>query len=212
MTQDVELPDLPTMAGGELIEQSPAEPLTVEAPNDEQLAVGRWFHVSERGLSVQGKPSFEAWARCGRALRAAERGLGFAIGDYIILVEHHLGERASQLIDSSDWAEATVRAYRWLSESVLPENREPRLSIRHHQAVAKMPPAEQRHWLQKSIDGDNGEQWTSERLRKEIHAKTELVENAWFLTAEFQSAEDRDKVAKELELQGHACKTWARRE
>lgn len=71
----------------------------------------------------------------------------------------------AQLIPPT-YKESTLRVYKWVAESVPPENRiaDPRISFSHIREIAHLPPDSQVWWLNKAIDN----QWISDELKKHI--------------------------------------------
>lgn len=139
------------------------------------VGMGKFFEMSLTGLRVKGRPSLDVCGDFFEALRVFEKSLQFAIGDFILWTEGMYGEAAAQLIDSGDWSESTVRAYRWVSSKVPPATRRPELYWSHHQAVAERSPEEQKLWLERAVQGTDGESWSVNRLLRELRA-AKLIE------------------------------------
>jgi hypothetical protein len=91
----------------------------------------------------------------------------FLVGDLCIAAESLLGERASQLEALfPDYAPQTLANYCSVCMRVPPERRRSELSYRHHEAVASLPPEQQRNWLDRAVPSG----WTVAQLREAIQA------------------------------------------
>jgi hypothetical protein len=170
------------------------------------------FQFTSQGLVVTGDPSFEDWAQAMHTVAVIERGLAFLVGDLIRFGEDKFGELAAQVIDARSWKPETVRAYTWLAEKVPMENRmlDRGLTVKHHLAVAKLPEPEQRKWLQRALN--NGEeQWTTARLQAAIKNGADEEATRFYVLVECTTQKRRDELQKQLELDGHICKSVDKR-
>ena len=190
-------------------ESHPSVPLAVLSP----VQIGKYFQITPTGLLVTGEPDFDTCAGFGEMLRTFEVGLQFAIGDYARYVEGRFGEQASQILDATGWAEATLRVYTWVSGKVPAENRmvDRGLSFKHHMAVAGLSPSQQRKWLDHALGNGDGEPWSVNRLTAAVKAGADVTPTAWLVLATCTSERQQSKVMKLLELEGVACKTMERR-
>ena len=170
------------------------------------------FALSSRGLVIRGNPGFEECARVGRLLPVAERSLQFAMGDFINYLERRFGEQASQIIDpEAGWSEETCRVYAWIAKSIEPERRRSdRLGIRHHAAVAKLPPDLQKKWLDWAANDGSIRPRTVQHLLLAM-SEAQEAERAWWLLVAAKSEEDAEELRAQLEAQGRACKPQVRR-
>lgn len=185
------------------------EPARVEAVN-----IGAHFQITESGLSVNGQPTFEQCEAMWSALRLMEKSLQFAIGDAIKYLEGRWGERAAQIIDAAGISFATARAYRWTATKVDESTRRMDvLTYSHHQAVAKLPPREQRRWLDRAaapVDKQEGEAWPVARLKAAIKSNTDAEPTAFFVLVRCVTVEARDRLQARLEAEGYVCKATER--
>ena len=74
----------------------------------------------------------------------------FAIGDWLIFIEHVYPEEWSQLAEVLGLTVETRREYMRVSERVARSRRRPKLDWSQHRAVASLPPPEQKEWLRKA--------------------------------------------------------------
>jgi len=176
------------------------------------VSFGECFKIGPSGLDVIGKPSFEQCEALWETLRTMEKSIQFAIGDAMKYFRERWGERADQIIsDGTGWSLETLRAYEWTSDKVRPEVRmiDRGLSYSHHQAVAKLPPVEQKKWLAEAVDGDAP--WPVSRLKQAIKANGDLDVTAWFVIVRAKDEASRDRLMSELESRGFICKSTDRR-
>lgn len=164
------------------------------------------FTLTSSGLKVEGNPTIEQWAEVGQILAVMDRALAFLVGDWIRFGEDRYGEMAAQFIDARQWQPETVRNYVWLAERVPQPNRmlDRGLTIRHHQLVAKLPPAEQGRWLRRALN-DGGQRWTPNMLRAAIRGNDETASDTeWYVVVPFENEGSRDKFVDELRMRGLA--------
>lgn len=176
------------------------------------VSLGVHFEVTPRGLTVKGRPNFEAFDALGETLRTLEHSLAFVVGDFFREAEERFGEQASQILDHTGWSESTLRAYRWTATKVSQADRRMDvLKYAHHQAVAKLSPKEQRRWLTKAADGDGEKPWPVARLKAAIRAGGDQPVTTWVCVAFCDSETQRDTLVKELESRGIRCKASEKR-
>lgn len=170
-----------------------------------EVTLGKHFSVGPTGLTIRGAPTFEQASQLLSALRIMEAGVQFALGDAIRYLEDTFGEQASQVIDSEEWSESTVRVYRWAAERVPLENRRPDLSFSHHLAVAGLSSPEQRHWLEQAATSPGGT-WPVTRLKAAIRTGADIAPTAWYLLVGCEDQVDLISLKKTLESEGRQVK------
>ena len=97
-----------------------------------------------------------------------KRQTSWMIGDLLTYTEHRWGEMYSQVADATGLSPHTLESLVWVSRAVPPQRRVASLSHAVHSVVAKLPAAEQKHWLARAKQGH----WAREVLR--AHMKEEL--------------------------------------
>jgi hypothetical protein len=102
----------------------------------------------------------------GRGLRGAEWG----IGDVFRYAKGRWGEAAWDIADAAGVEPGTITSYVTPCERIPLHERVPGLGLSIHRLVSRMEPGERRAWLAKAKHGDDGVQWTRERLRWELGA------------------------------------------
>jgi len=166
------------------------------------------FTLSATGLTVKGDPTFAEWQALGQTLETLERGVAWIVGDWVNIGEARYDQMASQVIDHENWRPETVRVYAWTAEKVPKENRRADLPFDHHQIVAALPPEEQRTWLARAAEGDDGVRWSSGRLKQEVRAVSGVAHVEYLLLIAFDQPADRDIVATEHERVGRKVRRF----
>lgn len=187
--------------------------MSISSDPAKAVVVGRGFRATVNGLNVDGEPSFAVAAETGERLRVMERGAQFALGDFIVYVENHFGERAAQIIDfEGGWSERTCAVYRWLATRIaLADRRMDRLGVSHHLLVAPLAPAKQRHWLKQAAADEEERPWTVARLRQAIGEGADAPVTGYWCLVLCSDAEDQTRLQEEMEKQGRTCKAVERR-
>lgn len=178
----------------------------------DSVQISDGFQVSVNGLSVVGSPEFPAWEAMGKKLVVAERGIQFAIGDFINYALEHLGEDAAyQIVDyASGWDEKTCAVYAWIAKRIDPADRRmDRLGIKHHLMVAALTPAKQRYWLGKAAADDQEKPWTTARLKAEMTEAGDVIE--YWISVKAQDMADQSALMAEMESKGRPAKATVKR-
>lgn len=105
--------------------------------------------------------SFERYEELLRAAGAVKNASSFWIGDLVNFGDARYGERYAQAIDATGLRYGTIANYAYVCSRVAPSRRIENLSFAHHEAVAKLEPADQSGWLQKAA----GNGWSRDELR-----------------------------------------------
>lgn len=185
--------------------------VAIEQETLHSFRIGSHFEITPKGLVIVGQPSFDECEGLWETLLTTEKTIQFAIGDAMKYFRTRFGEKADQIIsDRVGWTRETLRNYEWVAERVAPDVRRlDKLSFSHHQKVAKQSPKVQSKWLNKAADDEHP--WTVRRLENEIKSDGNLEVLAHYLLVNCKSETDREKLSKELESRGYACKATERR-
>jgi hypothetical protein len=132
---------------------------------DKELVDPELFKISEVGLSVVGKPTFDQiqdefikWA-------LVHRVSAFALGDLLVYSERRWGETYAQLSAITTLSPEYLYNVKYVCEKVPFNRRRESLSFSHHQAIASIKePADQARWLYIA----EKDELTRDELRKEI--------------------------------------------
>jgi N6-adenosine-specific RNA methylase IME4 len=148
------------------------------------------------GLSVPGeltptswqlptKMDEDQWIVAGLCLQRIEGAVQWWLGDWWAYGKHAYGERKALFGEGGPLADMnlrTVEDYGYVANNVKTTERSVDLTWFHHRQVASLPPAKQREWLDRALDGDgNGKPWSSNQLKAGIaraaaFAKTKQIE------------------------------------
>jgi len=173
------------------------------------IKITKHLSVSSNGLflAADARASRAEWAQAGELLRTVTHGGAFALGDFVLLGEQQLGDDIWQIVDqSAGWSEETIRNYRWIANSIPASiRRMDKLTVRHHQLVAKMEREQQEHWLNLAADDEDGP-WTVNRLREAIAGEQSDIPPKYFVLIEFATQMEQETAAGEWAAKGHAVK------
>ena len=95
--------------------------------------------VTPVGLVIKGDIAFGDWASIGPLLGKYNRGIAWAIGDWLNTGEYRFGETYAQAIDTTGLSLGRLRNLKSLAHRVPYKNRTAALSLSHHEAVAPFP-------------------------------------------------------------------------
>lgn len=114
------------------------------------------------GLLIPEGMTFEQWEEIGNSLAGIEQARQWWVGDWVNYGEARYGEKYTQALDATGLAYQTLMNAASVARKVEISRRRENLSWSHHEAVAKLDPAEQDRWLDRAA---------SERLtRAEVRA------------------------------------------
>lgn len=133
------------------------------------------FHLTDVGLVVKGKPTFDEFHGALDAVRRMHEGSGLWLADLLVYAEKRpdWAGLIDAVIDSETLTEGSVRTYRSVAKSVPAERRVAGVGFGHVQQVASLDPEEQTAWLVKARD----EGWTVDETRRAIreHRSTRVL-------------------------------------
>lgn len=122
--------------------------------------------ITETALTLPEETTLEQWEAIGRYLGEIHSRARFYIGDWLNFGEGLYEDRYAQAMEATGLGYDTVRNYASICHRVARSRRRKELRFGHHEAVAKLSPAQQRRWLAAAVGGG----WTRDRLREEIRA------------------------------------------
>jgi N6-adenosine-specific RNA methylase IME4 len=151
--------------------------------------------ASNFGLNVPGKltPTSwqlpddmpeDQWVVAGLCLQRIEGAVQWWLGDWWAYGKHKYGERKALFEEGGPLADMefqTARVYGYVANNVDLDQRCESLSWTHHRHVADLPASEQREWLERALEGEDGKPWSSNQLKAGIaraaaFAKTKQIE------------------------------------
>lgn len=127
-------------------------------------------YTTPTGLDLPDGIDFEEWSAVGEVLRHMERSVMWWLGDWWRYGERSYGEAASQAAPTG-YAVSTVQSAAWVADRIEPFRRRKDLTFGHHDAVAKLDPAESDALLDKA--GSDG--WSVRDLRQEVKRRRNAV-------------------------------------
>lgn len=131
-----------------------------------------WKGLNPEILLRLTEDQFEA---LGSYLGAENSAMRFAVGDWLNFAEKRFSERYSQMQHLTGLSYSTLRSWASVAAAVARvRRRTPEVSWSHHEAIASLPPRQQRSWL----DRIHREGWTVERTREERRKADDEPEDA----------------------------------
>lgn len=185
---------------------SVAEPATLTPPENLVVTHGP-FWLTTTGVVLSGEPEYDQWEETFKWVQLVEGAVQFWLGDLLAIGESRWGEKYSQALAATGYAEQTLKNATWVAKHVPPEvRRDPeKVPFAHHAEVASLPVDEQIMWLDKVEE----EQLTRDQLRAQIkQAKAgesgEIVE--FWLVVKCTDPDDMEQLAEKLRMEGRAVK------
>lgn len=125
------------------------------------------FTFTATGLTIDPDVTFEQWEKYGRKLQLADKGIQWALGDWVIFGEGKFKERATQAVEFSGLKVKTLQNYATVAKAVDKSRRRDSdvVDFSTHAEVAMLPDDEQERILAKA-EG-NPVEFTSREARKE---------------------------------------------
>lgn len=157
-------------------------------------------------LIVKGDMTFEEWNAIGAWLEAVQTGVQWWVGDWMNYGEGQFGEKYAQAIDATGWSISTLEVYAWVCKKIAPAQRRADLSFSHHKEVADLAPGDQVAWLDKAISGEDGDAWSSDRLRRELKAKKLGSPAGLWVLVEAKDEADAEKLIAQMSREGRSAK------
>ena len=128
------------------------------------------FRLTSSSLSVTGHPSFGEYQGIGDFIQRAHKASGLWLADWIAYGDSRSewAEQIEAVLGIEEYAEATVRQYRYIAKRFPPSTRIDAVPFGHHAAVVELEPDDQHALLIQARDHG----WTQSELRREKHALT----------------------------------------
>ena len=96
--------------------------------------------VTSTGWQAPHFMDFDEWAKEGRRLRAVHNGVLWAVGDWLNWGEAKWGERYTQAVEATGYAQSFLQNVKWVAAKFTPDQRRNGLSFSHHSEVASLEP------------------------------------------------------------------------
>jgi hypothetical protein len=124
------------------------------------------FTFTSTGLIIDPGVPFDQWARYGRKLQLADKGIQWALGDWVTYGDAHFKERAAQAVEFSGLKIKTLQNYATVAKAVTKSRRRDSdlVDFATHSEVAMLPEDEQERIL---AQAEADPEFTRQRARKE---------------------------------------------
>ncbi len=181
-------------------------PETVIEPVDTVITHGP-FYLTQKGVIESREPTFEEWEACFSWAQDAERSIQFWLGDLLEIGERKFGDKYTQALEATEYAEQTLKNFTYVARKVPMERRQPtdKVSFSHHEVVAPLTPDEQTTYLQRARD----ESLSRDTLRAVVKEDKALASGKsveFWLVVRCASAQDQLELSERLRLEGRAVK------
>lgn len=129
------------------------------------------FRFTPTGLRIERWVTFEAWQDYGRKLQLADKGIQWALGDWIIFGEGKFKERAAQAVEFTGLKISTLQNYATVAKAIEKSRRRDSdvvdYSVHVEVAHAQLPAEEQERIL---ADAESDPiNTTVKKVRREVH-------------------------------------------
>ena len=146
----------------------PPRPRTVSRQNEVARVISLPGRLTPVSWQLPNDLTYEDWLHYGKMLTQMQGAIQWALGDWWVHGEHKYGKRVKALRDGAfgTYAIQTLKNFAWVAKHVETSRRRDVLTFGHHEAVAALPAAQQKHWLERAAR----ERLSVHRLRKSIKA------------------------------------------
>lgn len=127
------------------------------------------FTFTPTGLIIEPWVTYEAWVQYGRKLQLADKGIQWALGDWVIFGEGKFKERAAQAVEFTGLKIRTLQNYATVAKAIDESRRRDSdvVDFSVHAEVAQLPENEQERILSEAAaDPVNT---TVKHVRREVH-------------------------------------------
>jgi hypothetical protein len=145
-----------------------------------------WWR-QDGGLDLPNSLSFEAWEELGGVLVRMEKGIMWAIGDWLQYGERRFGDRAFQAVVTG-YATGTLRAAAWVAHRFPRGERDPDVPWSHYRELASLP-EEQANDLLAEVKAEGLSQ-------KELRTRVQATKSRAVLDTEQKRAEAQAPAAE----------------
>jgi hypothetical protein len=119
--------------------------------------------ITPTSLTLPPGLSYAEWRHVGHLLGQIKQGVGFWLADWILYGEGHYGERFAQAVGETGLAPQTVENLLVVGRAFPPARRRA-VSVSHHAALTRLPPAIQDRYLEES----ERKGWSVTELRQAV--------------------------------------------
>lgn len=150
---------------------------------------------------------YDEWFSAFTWTQEVEESIQFWLGDLMELGELRWGEKYTQALKATEYAEKTLRNVSRVARAIPPERRrDPEVvPFSHHAEVAALEPDQQEYWLTKCEE----EGLTREQLRSKLKAAGAAASGQaveYWLVVGCSDEQDRETLAEKLRKEGRSVK------
>jgi hypothetical protein len=149
-------------------------------PGRDALTLGR-FRLTPAGLTAEGEPDRSEWEECGRLLRSLEKGVQWAIGDWVRYGRDRSWGDIAEIAPVVGVAEQTLKDNSWVASVFNLSRRRDKLPFTHHKDIAALPRERQDElldWCEETVP-ETGRPRTRAELRKRVRELRSHDPEAW---------------------------------
>jgi len=137
------------------------------------------INASRLGLKFDGDLDYHEWLAIAPQIGEIAQSVGFVVGDWLVYGQDHfasaVGKIPAAVIDDAvritGIDRSTLLNYAYVSRKIPTRSRTATLSWEHHKVVAKLPPVEQREWLDAAAQSVSaGTPVSTRALRRSINS------------------------------------------
>lgn len=186
--------------------EDPQDEALVPAPQGTMLSIGP-FYLSAMSVAIQREPTFDEWQGALQFVQQLASAASFWLGDLLEMGEQRWGEKYSQALEATEFAEKTLRNAAWVARQIPPERRRmsPLVTYAHHAEVAGLDPEQQEYWLRRTEDERLSRDQLRVAIRMQRNAETGFVGDFWIVVKCTDEA-DQLKTAERMRNEGREVK------
>jgi hypothetical protein len=138
------------------------------------------INASRLGLKFDGSLDYDEWLAIAPQIGELAQSVGFVVGDWLVYGQDHFvsasqGKMPTAIVDDAvritGIDRSTLLNYAYVSRKIPIRSRTATLSWEHHKVVAKLPPVEQREWLDAAAQSVSaGNPVSTRALRRSINS------------------------------------------
>jgi hypothetical protein len=165
------------------------------------------FELTTTGVNVLKQPTYEEWAAVFKWAHSVDGAVQFWLGDLLAIGESNWGEKYTQALETTGYAEQTLRNAVYVARAIAPDRRRSPdvVSFAHHAEVAAMSPEQQEYWLKICEEEHLTREQLRRRIKKAIAEQTGHIAEFW-LIVRCTNAEDQEQLCDKLRAEGRTVK------
>jgi len=135
-----------------------------------------WGNFDETGWTPPAeKADIGAWGNTTMSVFRIGKSCPYWMGDLLNFGESAYGEKYAAVLDEGIYQHGTAQNYAWVCAQWPKQTRHPLpMTFSHHQELTPLSPGWRKTWMERALQGDKGQHWSTSRLRAEIKEWKEL--------------------------------------